>query len=279
MKGAQPLQARQTSDVPEKADFQEGDVCEYCGAPLNRLYYFCLRCASPYRQPDNLLRPLKRKLTEGELIDHQVPQVKTLFWAVFTTVLACGVFSAVAFHENNYGLALIFSEVVLTCVVGFFAVRYRNHLGWQFKRVGLGHPVAWAGLGLLAVCLAINYGYGTLLESLLSEDQVSPSPWAMVREEGYSEGTLIVLACLAPAVVEEIAFRGLLQNWMAMAISPGRALLISAALFSGVHFSVLSFPYLLLVGLLLGWTWWKTRSLYPPMLLHFLHNYVVIEFF
>jgi membrane protease YdiL (CAAX protease family) len=46
-----------------------------------------------------------------------------------------------------------------------------------------------------------------------------------------------------------------------------------------LHFSVLSAPYLLLVGMLLGWAKLKTGSLYPTMLIHFLHNFIVITFF
>jgi membrane protease YdiL (CAAX protease family) len=46
-----------------------------------------------------------------------------------------------------------------------------------------------------------------------------------------------------------------------------------------MHFSIVSFPYLFALGVLLGWTKWKTGSLYPSMLIHFLHNLVVIEYF
>jgi membrane protease YdiL (CAAX protease family) len=53
--------------------------------------------------------------------------------------------------------------------------------------------------------------------------------------------------------------------------------IVASALFAGMHFSVISFPYLFLVGMLLGWTKWKTQSLYPSMLIHFLHNLIVIE--
>jgi membrane protease YdiL (CAAX protease family) len=44
-----------------------------------------------------------------------------------------------------------------------------------------------------------------------------------------------------------------------------------------MHFSIISFPYLFCVGMLLGWTKLKTGSLYPSMLIHFLHNLAVIE--
>ena len=57
------------------------------------------------------------------------------------------------------------------------------------------------------------------------------------------------------------------------------AVLIASALFMALHFSVLSAPYLLLVGMLLGWAKLKTGSLYPSMLIHFLHNFIVISFF
>ena len=90
---------------------------------------------------------------------------------------------------------------------------------------------------------------------------------------------MIVLFCLFPAVVEEIAFRGLVQHWLQTAISPLKAMLPASALFTALHFSVLGAPYLFMVGMLLGWAKWKTGSLYPSMVIHFLHNLVVIEYF
>ena len=64
-----------------------------------------------------------------------------------------------------------------------------------------------------------------------------------------------------------------------MAIAPTRAIVLASALFMAMHLSVLSAPYLFALGLLLGWTKWKTGSLYPSMLVHFLHNLIVLEFF
>jgi len=64
-----------------------------------------------------------------------------------------------------------------------------------------------------------------------------------------SKLTMVTLFCLFPAITEEIAFRGLVQHWLVSAIAPMRALLIASALFMALHFSVLSAPYLLLVGM------------------------------
>jgi membrane protease YdiL (CAAX protease family) len=46
-----------------------------------------------------------------------------------------------------------------------------------------------------------------------------------------------------------------------------------------LHFSVMSAPYLFAVGMLLGWAKQKTGSLYPSIVIHFLHNFLVIAYF
>jgi membrane protease YdiL (CAAX protease family) len=273
------LEREEAGGVPDVAQFSEGDTCEYCGAELNRRYYFCLRCARPYIHPNELMPPVAKFKSTAELLDENAPQVSNLFWSIFAVLIAAGLMTYFTFQDEEIGLALIISEIALACVTMFYAVRYRRHLLWQFQDSGFRHKEALMGLGGLAVCLVINYVYATFLESLVPEEFATPSPWERMRQEGYGTATLIVLACIAPAVIEEIAFRGLMQHWLGMAMRPRKALIIAAALFAAMHFSALSFPYLFLVGLLLGWTWWKTRSLYPPMLLHFLHNFVVIEYF
>ena len=100
-----------------------------------------------------------------------------------------------------------------------------------------------------------------------------------LAESGLSQASLIILFCICPAIVEEIAFRGLVQHWLQAALTPLKAMVLASALFVALHFSIISLPYLFGLAMLLGWTKYKTGSLYPAMLIHFLHNYVVLEFF
>jgi membrane protease YdiL (CAAX protease family) len=120
----------------------------------------------------------------------------------------------------------------------------------------------------------VNWGYHTLLQELLGADG---SYFDELREAGLSTGAMIFSFCVIPAVTEEIAFRGLVQHWLQAAIKPMGALILASALFAGMHFNVISFFYLFAVGMLLGWTRLKSGSLYPAMLIHFLHNLIVIE--
>jgi membrane protease YdiL (CAAX protease family) len=90
---------------------------------------------------------------------------------------------------------------------------------------------------------------------------------------------LIFSVCVFPAVTEEIAFRGLVQHWLHVAVQPRQAIVYAAALFTALHFSILSAPTLFLAGCLLGWLRWRTGSLWPPIVVHFLHNLAVVTFF
>jgi membrane protease YdiL (CAAX protease family) len=54
------------------------------------------------------------------------------------------------------------------------------------------------------------------------------------------------------------------------------AVLISALMFMVLHLAVLSFPHLLVIGLVLGYVRVRSGSLYPCMLLHFTHNLLVV---
>ena len=162
-------------------------------------------------------------------------------------------------------------------VVGRIYILQCLFQGVRLQRIGFDHWEAWAALLALVPLLLLNYGYHTWLTDLMGTS--GESFFTKLREEGVSEAALLFSICVFPAVTEEIAFRGLVQHWLHVAVPPWTAIALAAALFSAMHFSVLSAPYLFLVGLLLGWARWRTGSLYPSMVIHFLHNFVVLEYF
>jgi membrane protease YdiL (CAAX protease family) len=256
----------------------EAAHCEYCGAPLSQFFYFCLACGTPYKAVNSVITPHRpRILTDGELVERKAPQVHALFWSYFGTLFAIFIVTKLAFREDRPDLEMLIADgmlLVLTCVWGWI---HRAALKVQFTRFGFNHPAAYAGLAMLVPLLAINYGYHTWLESLMNRD--GEDILDDLRTSGVGEAILIVSFCVMPAIVEEIAFRGLVQHWLQAAIRPRNAIIYASFLFTVMHLSILSFPYLFAVGALLGWTKWKTGSLYPSMLIHFLHNFVVIEYF
>ena len=267
---SQPPAARLSAD--------ESALCHYCGAPLSAFYYFCLGCGTPYKSLDTVISAARpRQLTDEELVRIKVPQVWTLFWTYFSVVVGVGMFTWMFFREDRPDLHLFLNEIAIlgtTCVFGWI---YRKSLTVQFKKIGFDSHYAYIALALLPTLLALNYFYSGMLMEFAKDKHVDLL--SKLREYGIRESSLIATFCVFPAVLEEIAYRGLAQHWLQTAIAPKQAILFASALFAATHLAILSFPYLLLVGILLGWTKYKTGSLYPSMLIHFLHNFVVIEFF
>ena len=82
---------------------------------------------------------------------------------------------------------------------------------------------------------------------------------------------LFVIA-LAPAVCEEMLFRGLILHALKARYRAVSAIVITAALFGAYHMSLVKFIPTGLLGLLLCYVVWRTGSIYPAMLMHFLNN-------
>lgn len=255
----------------------DAGACSYCGAALSQFFYFCLACGTPYRNVDAVLSPLRPRLLTGEeLVAIKAPHVAGVFWTYFGTMIGTSIFTHLAFNDDRPDLQLFIAELITAIVTLVLGIRYRRALAAQLRVFGFNRWAAYGGLLMLAPLLLLNLGYHTWFRSLGAESSDSMQE---LRSAGVSPAALVVVFCVFPAIIEELAFRGLVQHWLHAALSPVHAIVVASALFSLMHFSVLSFFYLFLVGVLLGWTRYRTGSLYPAMLIHFLHNLCVIELF
>ncbi len=82
---------------------------------------------------------------------------------------------------------------------------------------------------------------------------------------------LIVIA-LIPAVGEELTFRGVVQQGLTRRMNPHVAILLSAAIFSFIHFQFYGFLPRLFLGMVLGYMFYVSGALWTSMLMHFLNN-------
>lgn len=82
---------------------------------------------------------------------------------------------------------------------------------------------------------------------------------------------LLFLIGVTPAVCEEHLFRGfLLQGLRGWRKWP--ALVSVGMIFGAYHFPFFKQPVVMLLGIALAWTAWRTRSLWPAVVFHFCHN-------
>ena len=126
----------------------------------------------------------------------------------------------------------------------------------------------WVALFSLGTIIPLSYLYEQLgIEMDENTQQILTSlmkePW------GY-----VAVGILAP-LAEEVVFRGAILRTLLGIMSKKNhwvAIIISAALFGLAHFNAAQFINALLMGLLLGWMYYRTGSLVPGILLHWVNN-------
>lgn len=92
----------------------------------------------------------------------------------------------------------------------------------------------------------------------------------------------MVVGLLAP-LVEELVFRGaVLRVLLRWRRNPWVGITVSALFFALVHMNPAQMPHAFLIGLLLGWMYYRTDSIVPGVVYHWVNNtvaYVLFNFY
>lgn len=160
------------------------------------------------------------------------------------------------------------------------------------RALGFRAPnTAWMlllGLALMYVSLPLTnrlgvwnekMSFGPFFEKLeewikLLEDQAGDLTERMLQVDSIG-GLLVNLLVIAliPAVGEELTFRGVLQQSLVRRCkNPHVAIILSAAIFSFIHFQFYGFLPRMFLGLLLGYLFYYSGSLWTSILMHFVNN-------
>ena len=84
-------------------------------------------------------------------------------------------------------------------------------------------------------------------------------------------GGILAISIIGP-VLEELLFRGAITKALLQQYSPAKAILIAAFLFGVFHINPAQILPAFLIGILFAWTYYKTTSLIPCILMHILNN-------
>jgi uncharacterized protein len=93
----------------------------------------------------------------------------------------------------------------------------------------------------------------------------------------YFAAKVLAVAVFA-GLLEEIIFRGFLQNALKRHMSAGAAIVVAAVIFGAIHFQPLAFPGLALMGAVFGYIYHRTGSLYATIALHAANNAMALAF-
>lgn len=86
---------------------------------------------------------------------------------------------------------------------------------------------------------------------------------------------LVVVVCVTPALCEEIFFRGYVQRTFERTMD-WRSVVLVGVLFGLFHFNPLGLLTLAVLGMLLGYFFYRSRSILPPMAAHFTNNLIAV---
>ena len=180
-------------------------------------------------------------------------------------------------------LATVVSAAWLGCVqillVWLLAMR-----AWppSLPVLGLKRPdgslVKAALLALAAIICSLGFAQlYTMAVTALGWEILSPPelPSELLLPGGAAILSVLALAVLTP-LAEEIFFRGFVQRGLVNRWGPLPGMIVSAAVFSGLHFSPAVLLPVFVTGLLLGALYWRTGSLWPCIAVHAAQNFVAV---
>ena len=118
---------------------------------------------------------------------------------------------------------------------------------------------------------------GILVPSTWLQEQMPELP--NIAEEAFDtimkdRMGYFIIGLLAP-LSEEMVFRGaVLKSLLQWKQNPWVGIVISAILFALIHMNPVQMPHAFLVGLLLGWMYYRTDSIIPGVVYHWVNNTV-----
>ena len=162
---------------------------------------------------------------------------------------------------TNTGLAMVLSGIAMIWhLIHFKYVKFNLKSFGEVsgKTIGLSIPLIVAGMLFINLCS----------EFIGLPDLMQDTFRAMSR----NVFGIISIAIMAP-LVEELLFRGAIQGYMLRkGMKPLNAILIASAIFGIVHMNPIQIPFAFAIGLIFGWLYYRTGSVIPGIVGHFINN-------
>lgn len=201
------------------------------------------------------------------------PRFVPVLWLMGSLLLvnvALTIYVRIADDESPAGDCV--ATAVAAAIVTAFALHERRAIVRSLRVEQMtGHDWLWTGFAFVAIAVVVESWFWAASYLFDTLEMLAP-----FRTYGWPPWSAVVLVVLCPAVFEEIAFRGFLQERLTALMGSRDALLLQGALFAILHMAPVVLPSHFFIGLCLGWLRNRTRSLVPGMLVHGAWNLTVL---
>ena len=199
-----------------------------------------------------------------------------MFFAIqmIITFAVMGVWYVFTGEVPTQGLSLVICALLYSLVTMFVFWKWRwTPLSGHYLKTRPWSVLFWSAVASL----------GFILPSEWLQEQIPELPnYLNDSFKGIvnTTGGYLALAIIVP-VAEEFVFRGAILRVLLKSFDAQHsvknawiAIAISALLFAVAHMNPAQIPHAFIVGLLLGWFYWRTGSILPGVVYHIVNNTV-----
>jgi membrane protease YdiL (CAAX protease family) len=246
-------------------EITDGHQCMQCNLPIGEEARYCNHCGAFQTAPG--------------AEDGRQRQERLISLAIFF-----GVHLVVCLIANftNYtrGLVpLLIIDGVLSIFTLVYVVLFRKDLKKLFRwsHFSLVRLVAYAATAVTGAIL-VNYMVKWLNKNIFDSESYNNYSFSHFK---YAKLFTILSMALQPAIFEELAFRGVMQEGLNKITDSKQAIFITAFLFTLLHMSFISFFWMIPFALWLGYIRMKEETIWYGVIIHFCFNTTAcfLEFF
>ena len=209
-----------------------------------------------------------------------------LFGVFLGASLILGIFAGIMYSAavllgfsspDVFSWAALISYLLTFAAVVAFAYLYADRKDCELKLI-----VKPASYRLFAILLFFMPALTILLDAFISMYDLIPLPYPLDQiVEKFRESiqdmvkldlASFLTAVIAAPILEEILCRGIILDGLLKTRDPKSAILWSAFIFAALHMNPWQGTAAFAIGCVTGWIYWKTRSLWACIFIHFVNN-------
>lgn len=178
-------------------------------------------------------------------------------------------------NAATYSLSLTYA---VQMIIPIFFIWWMGHIRSKdpmVKPVKIDRPhigkfnVVTLGITLMILTVALGYFLDPITDLFKMPDYFKQL-FANMGDKYWD--TVISTAILAP-LCEEFIIRGTMERGLLSYKSPLVAILLTSFIFGLIHLNPWQFFAAFLIGLLLGWVYYRTHSIWAAIFIHFVNNF------
>jgi membrane protease YdiL (CAAX protease family) len=234
--------------------------CTKCNHTLNIEAKFCTQCGNVLAKSG-----IENRTESLNLV--------IVFYVVFLlfAVISHYIYEA---SESSLGLDIMIESIFAILVVGFSILDFKGILKLYKLPIISKEIIAISLLAPVFSAIFVSLSVGYINELLFDSSGIN-----YYSDYIYLENPLawsILFVAILPPIFEELAFRGFLFNELSKVVSEKVTIIGTAFIFALVHFSFISLIWIFPFGLLLGYLRNKYKTLWYGIVIHFIHNLIVL---